>query len=133
MAGSKKSRGDRPKMKTRRGAAKRFSRTGTGKVKFSRKGKRHILSNKSRGCAATTGGGADPAPAGPALGLADHGAAEGQAQEPEEEAAGGARLGAGIRGEDALPIALKLRRVSHLTFPPFPDCTSFDHLHKYKN
>ena len=48
MAGSKKTRGDRPKMKTRRGAAKRFSRTGTGKVKFSRKGKRHILSNKSR-------------------------------------------------------------------------------------
>ena len=48
MAGCKKSRGDRPKMKTRKGAAKRFSKTGTGKVKFSRKGKRHILSNKSR-------------------------------------------------------------------------------------
>jgi large subunit ribosomal protein L35 len=48
MAGCKKSRADRPKMKTRRGVAKRFSRTGTGKVKFSRKGKRHILSNKSR-------------------------------------------------------------------------------------
>ena len=48
MAGCKKSRADRPKMKTRRGVAKRFSRTGTGKVKFGRKGKRHILSNKSR-------------------------------------------------------------------------------------
>lgn len=48
MAGCKKSRANRPKMKTNRAAAKRFSVTGTGKVKFSSKGHRHILSNKSR-------------------------------------------------------------------------------------
>ena len=49
MAGVKKSRGaGKPKMKTNRGAAKRFSVTGTGKVKFGAKGMRHGLSNKSR-------------------------------------------------------------------------------------
>jgi len=49
MAGCKKSRGrNNPKMKTKRGAAKRFSVTGTGKVKFGSKGRRHGLSNKSR-------------------------------------------------------------------------------------
>lgn len=36
-----------PKMKTNRGAAKRFSKTGTGKIKRKRAYLRHILSNKS--------------------------------------------------------------------------------------
>lgn len=36
-----------PKMKTKRGAAKRFRLTGTGKVKRSRAYKRHILTSKS--------------------------------------------------------------------------------------
>jgi large subunit ribosomal protein L35 len=48
MAGCKKSRGNKPKMKTNRGAAKRFKVTGTGKVRFWSKGHRHGLSNKSR-------------------------------------------------------------------------------------
>jgi large subunit ribosomal protein L35 len=48
MAGCNKKRGNKPKMKTNRGAAKRFSVTGTGKVKFGSKGHRHCLSNKSR-------------------------------------------------------------------------------------
>lgn len=48
MAGCNKKRGDKPKMKTNRAAAKRFSVTGTGKVKFGSKGHRHNLSNKSR-------------------------------------------------------------------------------------
>ena len=48
MAGSKKSRGIKPKMKTNRAAAKRFTVTGSGKVKFASKGHRHCLSNKSR-------------------------------------------------------------------------------------
>ena len=39
---------DRPKMKTNRSAAKRFSKTGTGLVMFGAKGHRHCLSNKSR-------------------------------------------------------------------------------------
>jgi large subunit ribosomal protein L35 len=38
----------KPKMKTNRAAAKRFSKTGTGKVVFGAKGHRHGLSNKSR-------------------------------------------------------------------------------------
>lgn len=38
----------KPKMKTNRAAAKRFSVTGTGKVVFGAKGHRHGLSNKSR-------------------------------------------------------------------------------------
>ena len=36
-----------PKMKTHRGAAKRFSLTGTGKVKRSKAYKSHILNKKS--------------------------------------------------------------------------------------
>ncbi|MFQ5428542.1 MAG: 50S ribosomal protein L35 [Thermodesulfobacteriota bacterium] len=36
-----------PKMKTNRGAAKRFKLTGTGKVKRKKSGLRHILTNKS--------------------------------------------------------------------------------------
>lgn len=37
-----------PKMKTKRGAAKRFQVTGGGRVKRSRAYKRHILTTKSR-------------------------------------------------------------------------------------
>ena len=37
-----------PKIKTSRGAAKRFKMTGTGKVKRRRGYLRHILTNKSR-------------------------------------------------------------------------------------
>ena len=37
-----------PKMKTRRGAAKRFSVTGSGKIKRGKAFKRHQLSCKSR-------------------------------------------------------------------------------------
>ncbi len=36
-----------PKMKTHRGAAKRFSLTGTGKIKRSKAYKSHILTKKS--------------------------------------------------------------------------------------
>ncbi len=36
-----------PKLKTNRGAAKRFKLTGTGKVKRKKSGLRHILTNKS--------------------------------------------------------------------------------------
>ena len=36
-----------PKMKSHRGARKRFSITGTGKVKRSKAGKSHILTKKS--------------------------------------------------------------------------------------
>jgi large subunit ribosomal protein L35 len=36
-----------PKMKTHRGAAKRFKRTGTGKIKRSKKGMNHILTKKT--------------------------------------------------------------------------------------
>jgi large subunit ribosomal protein L35 len=36
-----------PKMKTHRGAAKRFKRTATGKITRAQKGKRHILTKKS--------------------------------------------------------------------------------------
>jgi large subunit ribosomal protein L35 len=38
-----------PKMKTKKAAAKRFSFTATGKVKFKRAGKRHNLGHKSPG------------------------------------------------------------------------------------
>ncbi|MFZ9888053.1 MAG: 50S ribosomal protein L35 [Myxococcota bacterium] len=48
MAGCNKKRGIKPKMKTNRAAAKRFTVTGTGKVKFASKGHRHNLSNKTR-------------------------------------------------------------------------------------
>lgn len=36
-----------PKMKTNRGAAKRFKVTKSGKVKYQRAGKRHLLERKS--------------------------------------------------------------------------------------
>lgn len=36
-----------PKMKSHRGAAKRFKKTGTGKIKRSRSNKQHILTKKS--------------------------------------------------------------------------------------
>ncbi len=36
-----------PKMKTHRGAAKRFKRTASGKIARRRQGKRHILTKKS--------------------------------------------------------------------------------------
>jgi large subunit ribosomal protein L35 len=36
-----------PKMKTHRGAAKRFKKTGTGKIARSRSNKQHILTKKS--------------------------------------------------------------------------------------
>lgn len=36
-----------PKIKTNRGAAKRFKFTGTGKVKRSKSGMRHILTTKA--------------------------------------------------------------------------------------
>ncbi len=36
-----------PKMKTHRGAAKRFKKTGTGKIVRSRANKQHILTKKS--------------------------------------------------------------------------------------
>jgi len=37
-----------PKMKTHRGAAKRFSKTGTGKIKMSHAFTSHILTSKTR-------------------------------------------------------------------------------------
>jgi large subunit ribosomal protein L35 len=36
-----------PKMKTRKSAAKRYSVTGNGKVKYKKQGLRHILTKKS--------------------------------------------------------------------------------------
>jgi len=38
-----------PKMKTHRGAAKRFKKTGTGKIKRQKAFKRHLLESKSSG------------------------------------------------------------------------------------
>ena len=37
-----------PKIKTRRSAKKRYSMTGTGKVKYKKQGLRHILTKKNR-------------------------------------------------------------------------------------
>ncbi len=37
-----------PKMKTNRGAAKRFKRTGTGKLKRGSSNRRHILTKRSQ-------------------------------------------------------------------------------------
>ena len=37
-----------PKIKTRKSAAKRYSLTGSGKVKYKKQGLRHILTKKSR-------------------------------------------------------------------------------------
>jgi large subunit ribosomal protein L35 len=36
-----------PKMKTKKSASKRYSFTGTGKVKYKKQGLRHILTKKS--------------------------------------------------------------------------------------
>ena len=36
-----------PKMKSHRGAAKRFKKTGTGKIKRSKNNKQHILTKKT--------------------------------------------------------------------------------------
>ena len=36
-----------PKMKTRKSAAKRYSVTGSGKIKYKKQGLRHILTKKS--------------------------------------------------------------------------------------
>ncbi len=36
-----------PKMKTNKAAASRFKLTGTGKIKFNRPGRRHILTSKT--------------------------------------------------------------------------------------
>lgn len=38
-----------PKMKTKRGAAKRFKVTGSGKIRFNRAKRRHILTKKGTG------------------------------------------------------------------------------------
>jgi len=37
-----------PKMKTNRAAAKRFSKTGSGKIKYKKRGLRHCLENVSK-------------------------------------------------------------------------------------
>lgn len=37
-----------PKMKTKKAAAKRFSYTGSGKIKSGKAGRRHLLTHKSR-------------------------------------------------------------------------------------
>jgi large subunit ribosomal protein L35 len=37
-----------PKLKTHKGAAKRFKKTGTGKIKRHHSGARHILTSKAR-------------------------------------------------------------------------------------
>jgi large subunit ribosomal protein L35 len=37
-----------PKMKTRQSAAKRYAKTGSGKIRRLRAGKNHLLSHKSR-------------------------------------------------------------------------------------
>jgi large subunit ribosomal protein L35 len=52
-----------PKMKTKRGAAKRFKVTGSGKVKRARGYRRHILTTKSRKRKRRLRGGALVAPA----------------------------------------------------------------------
>ncbi|HUK57325.1 MAG TPA: 50S ribosomal protein L35 [Nitrospiria bacterium] len=37
-----------PKLKSHKGVAKRFKRTGTGKIKHRQTGKRHLLTHKTR-------------------------------------------------------------------------------------
>jgi large subunit ribosomal protein L35 len=37
-----------PKLKSHRGVAKRFKRTGTGKIKHKQTGKSHLLTHKTR-------------------------------------------------------------------------------------
>jgi large subunit ribosomal protein L35 len=44
---SEETKDNNMKMKTKKAAAKRFSFTATGKVKFKRAGKRHMLGHKS--------------------------------------------------------------------------------------
>ncbi len=44
-----KEKHDMPKIKTKSGAKKRFSVTGTGKIKVKRPGMRHLLEHKSKG------------------------------------------------------------------------------------
>ena len=49
MAGCKKSRGlNKPKIKSNRATKKRFTLTGSGLVKYKKKGLRHGMSNKNR-------------------------------------------------------------------------------------
>jgi large subunit ribosomal protein L35 len=49
MAGCKKTRGrNKPKMKSKRAALKRFTVTASGLIKHPSKGKSHCLSNKNR-------------------------------------------------------------------------------------
>ena len=52
-----------PKMKTNRGAAKRFKVTGSGKIRFNRAKKRHILSKKSTSWKRHARGGENLSPA----------------------------------------------------------------------
>jgi large subunit ribosomal protein L35 len=47
LATNEKTRRTMPKLKTHSGAAKRFSKTGTGKIKRGQTKVRHILSSKS--------------------------------------------------------------------------------------
>ncbi len=47
-----------PKMKTKSGAKKRFRVTGTGKVKFTKAFRRHMMSNKSQKMKRDSRGGA---------------------------------------------------------------------------
>ena len=37
-----------PKMKTKKSAAKRFSKTGSGKIKYNKSGNRHLSTKKSQ-------------------------------------------------------------------------------------
>jgi large subunit ribosomal protein L35 len=52
-----------PKMKSHRGAAKRFKKTGTGKLKRAQAFKSHILTKKRPGRKATLSGSTDVSPA----------------------------------------------------------------------
>ena len=52
----------KPKMKTNRSAAKRFSKTATGLIQFGAKAHRHCLSNKSRKLNGVTARVVDTAP-----------------------------------------------------------------------
>ena len=52
-----------PKLKTHRGAAKRFKKTGTGKLKRSHAFHSHILTKKSPGRKAALAGEAEVSPA----------------------------------------------------------------------
>ena len=52
-----------PKIKTHRGAAKRFKKTGTGKLKRAQAFKSHILTKKAPGRKAGLSGSTDVSPA----------------------------------------------------------------------